>query len=266
MEVTNGLGVFDSGVGGLTVLRALHVRLPAEGTLYLGDSARMPYGAKSRETVERYALAAARFLCDRGVKALVVACSTASSVALETLRNSLNIPVVGVVDAGVGRALATTRGGALAVAATEATVRSGAYQRALAAAKPGTEVVARACPLFAPLVEEGSVDGPLAQAVVRHHLGDLANQGVDTLLLGCTHYPLLQRTIEAVLGPGIAVVDAADSVADEVGRILAERQLTAPGGFPPIRRYFATDAPDRLQALGTRFLGAQVPAVELVEL
>ncbi|MBI5497974.1 MAG: glutamate racemase [Deltaproteobacteria bacterium] len=266
MGVTAGIGVFDSGVGGLTVLRAIHAALPEESTYYLGDSARMPYGAKSQETVTRYALAAADFLCELRIKALVVACSTASSVALPALREHVQVPVLGVVEAGVARALASTRGGAVAVAATEGTARSGAYQRALTRAVPGLRVVARACPLFAPLVEEGTVEGPLAEAVVRHHLGGLADEGVDTVVLGCTHYPLLRHALAAVLGPGVEIVDGAESVAAELGRILGERGLRAPAGTPAVRRYFATDAPDRLQALGSRFLGAPVPQVELADL
>jgi glutamate racemase len=226
----------------------------------------MPYGAKSPETVTRYALAAADFLCDLQIKALVVACSTASSVALTALRQHLDVPVLGVVDAGVTRALKSTRGGTVAVAATEATVRSGAYQRALKEHAPGLRVVARACPLFAPLVEEGTVEGPLAEAVVRHHLSGLAEEGVDTLILGCTHYPLLRHTLARVLGPGIEIVDGADGVADELAAILKTGSLEAPVNTPPLRRYFATDAPDRLQVLGTRFLGSLVPHVDGAEL
>ncbi len=262
----DAIGVFDSGVGGLTVLRAIHARLPAEHTLYLGDSARMPYGAKSAETVTRYALAAADFLSKMHIKALVVACSTASSVALPALRQHLRVPVIGVVDAGVTRALAASRGKAVAVAATEGTVRSQAYQRGLAHSAPGVRVVARACPLFAPLVEEGTVEGALAQAVVSHHLGDLAQQDVDTLILGCTHYPLLRASIAAVLGPKVEIVDGALGVADELAHILTNSGLLAAGTNAGQRRYFATDAPDRLQVLGSRFLGAPVPLVELAEL
>lgn len=266
MSAQGAIGVFDSGVGGLTVLRAIHARLPAEDTLYLGDSARMPYGAKSAETVTRYALAAADFLSNMQIKALVVACSTASSVALPALRAHVKVPVLGVVDAGVTRAIAATRGRGVAVAATEGTVRSAAYQKALAAAAPGTRVVARACPLFAPLVEEGTVEGPLARTVVEHHLGGLAQEGVDTLILGCTHYPLLRHAIAQVLGPDVEIVDGALSVADTLAAALAERGIQAPGPGVGKRRYFATDAPDRLQVLGSRFLGAPVPHVELADL
>ena len=259
-----GIGVFDSGVGGLTVLRAIHARLPGETTYYLGDSARMPYGAKSAETVTRYALAAAAHLSRLHIRALVVACSTASSVALDALRNQLSIPVLGVVDAGVECALKLTPGGAVAVAATEGTSASGAYQRALTAHRPGIRVEARACPLFAPLVEEGSVEGPLAQAVVRHHLGGLVDAGVDTVVLGCTHYPLLTASLAAVLGPSIRIANGADTVADQLQAILEPQRQ--PSSTPPAHRYFTTDAPQRATALATRFLGAPVPEVELVDL
>ncbi len=264
--MSGSIGVFDSGVGGLTVLRAIHARLPAERTHYLGDSARMPYGAKSAETVTRYALAAARRLETYGIKAFVVACSTASSVALPALRQALSIPVIGVVEAGVERALELTAGGSIAVAATEGTVRSGAYQRGLVEARPGVRVVPAACPLFAPLVEEGTVTGALAEAVVAHHLGQLRALDVDTLVLGCTHYPLLRTAIQNVLGPRVTVVDGAERVAERLHRVLEERGALAPAGAPVEHRYLATDAPDRLQQLGSRFLGASVPSVELVDL
>ena len=265
MRTPAPIGVFDSGVGGLTVLRAIHARLPQEGTVYVGDSARMPYGAKGADTVIRYALAAGQFLAGQGAKVLVVACSTASSVALPALRDALKIPVLGVIDAGVTRALAVSRGGTICIAATEGTTRSGAYVRALEHQRPGVKVVARACPLFAPLVEEGSVEGHLADVVVKHHLGGLEAAGVDTLVLGCTHYPLLTQTLRSVLGGGIQIVDGAEGVADELVSILDSRGLRAATDAPR-RSYFSTDAPEKFQVMGSRFLGAAVPQVDLVEL
>ncbi|MEW5851462.1 MAG: glutamate racemase [Myxococcota bacterium] len=265
MKGNQAIGVFDSGVGGLTVLRALHARLPKEGTIYLGDTARVPYGTKSPETITRYALEIGRFLRSHDVKAIVVACSTASSVALDALRAEHDVPILGVVEAGANKALTVTRGGSVAVAATEATVRSGAYARMMSRRRADVKVVQRACPLFVPLAEEGTVEGPLARAVVAHHLLDLKDSDVDTLLMGCTHYPLLRHAISEVLGERITIVDGADAVADELAALLSERGLLGTLETP-LRRYYASDDPRRMQVLGSRFLGSTVERVEGVEL
>ncbi|HHQ48110.1 MAG TPA: glutamate racemase [Acidobacteria bacterium] len=211
----NPIGVFDSGVGGLTVLRALRQRLPGESFLYLGDTARLPYGTKSAGTVQRYALNAARHLIEHGVRLLVVACNTASSYALPELAAASPVPVIGVVEPGVSAALGlgVRR---LGVLGTEGTIRSGSYQAAIARLDGGTEVRAVACPLFVPLAEEGWGDHPVTDQVARHYLDPLLEWNVEALILGCTHYPLLKPSLARVAGPGVHLVDSASAVAETV--------------------------------------------------
>jgi glutamate racemase len=206
------VGIFDSGVGGLTVLRAIREMFPKVEILYLGDTARVPYGTKSPETVVRYSMECAEFLLEKSVDVLVVACNTASSYALDTLRDNLSIPVVGVVEPGVRKALSLTKG-KVGVIGTSATIRSGVYQKKLEEA--GAEVLSRDCPLFVPLVEEGLVEGEITERVVELYLGEFKERGIDTLILGCTHYPLLKGVIRRFL-PGVQVVDSSDAVAEEL--------------------------------------------------
>ena len=261
------IGLFDSGVGGFTVLRALEARLPHEHTVYLGDTARVPYGTRSGEVVTRYALAAARHLVSHGIKALVVACNTVSAYSLPALQQALPIPVIGVIEPGAQSAAARTQGGQIAVLGTPATVNSGAYLMALRSYAPGVTVVQRACPLFVPLAEEGWVDGEVPRLVAERYLGDLRRSGTDTVLLGCTHYPLLARTIAEVVGARVAVVDGAEATAEATERLLAARGLLRPAsGAPARRRTLCTDLPDRFAAVAARFIGRPVTGVELVDL
>jgi glutamate racemase len=260
------IGLFDSGVGGLTVLRALEARLPFENTLYLGDTARVPYGTRSGEVVTRYALQCARVLAAQGIKALVVACNTVSAHSLPALARALPIPVLGVIEPGAGAAAARVRGGGIAVLGTPATVQSGAYQDALRRLAPGTPVLARACPLFVPLAEEGWTDGEVPRLVAERYLGDLRRSGVDTVLLGCTHYPLLAPTIAEVVGHRIAVVDGAVATAEAAHGLLAARGLLRTNRTAARHRTLCTDLPDRFAALARRFLGRPVEGVELVDL
>jgi glutamate racemase len=262
------IGVFDSGVGGLTVLRALMARLPHESTLYLGDTARVPYGTKSAEVVTRYSLKNAGFLLEQGLKLLVVACNTASAVALPALEASLPVPVVGVIGPGARAALRRTRSGAVGVIGTPGTIRSGAYQRELQAAATGMEVrvKARACPLFVPLAEEGWVSGEVPQLVAREYLGEFAREGVDTLVLGCTHYPLLREVIAEAVGPQVGLVDSAEATAEAVAELLAERALLAPAQGEPTHGYFVTDVPERFAEVGARFLGRPIVRAEQIDL
>ena len=255
MSDRRALGVFDSGVGGLTVAAALSRVLPDESILYLGDTARLPYGTKSPETVARYSERNVAFLEKKGVKAVVVACNTASAVALPRLEPHL--PLWGVVEPGAARA-AESSSGRVAVIATEATVRSGAYAAALLRRRPELEVVSLACPLFVPLVEEGWVDDPVTEAVARRYLEPLVDSGVDTLVLGCTHYPLLAPLLARVTGAGVALVDSAEAVAAEVATGLAERGLLA---LPGRRQdqYFVTDGAERFARLARTILGRDVP-------
>ncbi len=208
------IGVFDSGVGGLTVLKALRCKYPEVDFVYLGDTARVPYGNKSAQTVIRYSLEGAEFLLSEGVDMLIVACNTASSYALDALRESLSIPVFGVIEPGVKRALDTTKSKRVGVIGTKATVSSDVYGKLLRS--KGIEVFQKACPLFVPIVEEGILDGEIAKRVVAHYLTELKDKKIDTLILACTHYPLLRPVIEEFIGQSVKVVDSAESTALEI--------------------------------------------------
>jgi len=260
------IGVFDSGVGGLTVLRALMARLPGERTVYLGDTARVPYGTKSADVVTRYSVRNAEVLLRHDVKLLVVACNTASAVALPALAGRLEIPVLGVIEPGAKAAAAVSRSGRVGVIGTQGTVRSGAYQRALEAARPGVTVLARACPLFVPLAEEGWTTGDVPRLAARRYLEELVDGGVDTLVLGCTHYPLLRGVIAEAVGPEVALVDSAEATAEAVAALLAGRGELGAGPAPPEHRYLVTDTPERFVDVAARFLGQPVQSVEQVDI
>jgi glutamate racemase len=257
------IGIFDSGIGGLTVLAALQRRLPGECYIYLGDTARLPYGTKSAETVVRYALRAAEFLADHGVKMLVVACNTASAAALPALEEAMTIPVVGVVAPGARAAVARTSG-SVGIIGTESTVASGAYLRAVHALRPEVEVLARACPLFVPLAEEGWWDHPVTEEVARLYLEPFSGGRVDTLILGCTHYPLLRGAIAAGVGADVALVDSAASVAAEVADLLAARDLGSDDGGS--LSVLVTDAAARVQRIAELILQEHHTPLELVDL
>lgn len=258
------IGVFDSGVGGLTVLRAIQARLPRESTIYLGDTARVPYGSKSQEVVLRYSRNNARFLLRQELKLLVVACNTATAHALETLREELPIPVVGVVAPGVAAAAAHPSRGRIGVIGTAGTIASGAYQRALSLLAPEASVIARACPLFVPLAEEGWTGGEVPRAVAERYLGDLRG-ALDSLVLGCTHYPLLRGAIAEVLGPEVFLVDSADATAAAVERLLHEEGVLEAAGAGE-HRIYVTDVPENFAGIAGRFLGRDPGAVEQVDI
>lgn len=259
------IGVFDSGVGGLTVLKSVMDRLPHESTVYLGDTARVPYGTKSAEVVTRYSLKNAEFLLAQEIKLLVVACNTASSVALPQLAARLPVPVLGVIEPGARAAAARSRTGRIGVIGTPGTIRSGAYQRALETARPGASVKAKACPLFVPLAEEGWTHGDVPRLVAREYLEELGQDSVDTLVLGCTHYPLLGEIISEVMGERVELVDSADATADAVASVLEARGQLASSGSAA-HRYFVTDVPERFTDVGTRFLRRPIPSVEQVDI
>lgn len=283
MREPPAIGVFDSGVGGLTVLAALMRHLPAEPLVYLGDTARVPYGTRSAEVVVRYALNNARTLAERvPLQMLVVACNTATAVALPALRERLSIPVIGVIEPGARAALEHHRGGSIAVLSTQGTARSGAYPAALAQLGFAGTVLSRACPLLVPLVEEGWLSGEVPERVVDHYLEGLPAD-VDTAVLGCTHYPLLHEVIAAAfarrVGPPVHIVDGAEATAravcaqlaarsDDADAFLARQQRARAGADAPrAPRFWVTDAPEQLARLAPRFLGAPVdPAsVELID-
>ncbi len=257
------IGIFDSGVGGLTVQRAVLDAVPAADTVYLGDTARVPYGTKSAETVTQYSLRNARFLARHEIDLLVVACNTASAVALPALRAALSVPVVGVVEPGARAAARRSASGRIGVIGTQGTIASGAYQAALRRERPDAHVIAKACPMFVPLAEEGWTDpaDEIVRGVVRRYLSPLGEAGIDTLVLGCTHYPLLKAAIAAEL-PGVVLVDSAEAIAAEVKERVSDG---AEGAAAATHRFFVTDAPEKFLAVAGRFLGRPVVSAEHVD-
>jgi glutamate racemase len=260
------IGIFDSGVGGLTVLKEIVKALPQEDTIYLGDTARVPYGTKSPETVTRYSRQIASFLVSRDIKLLVVACNTASAFSLEALKESLPIPVVGVIDPGSRRAAAITKTGRVGVIGTEGTIRSSAYAKAIKQMNPEIEVITRACPLFVPLAEEGWVENDVARLTARTYLQGLREEGVDTLVLGCTHYPLLKKTVAEVMGDGVTLVDSAEETARTVAEILRGSGSLRPAAESGNHHYYVTDVPAGFIRVGNRFLGGSLGDVYQVSL
>lgn len=260
------IGIFDSGVGGLTVLREVMRALPQEDTIYLGDTARVPYGTKSPDTVIRYSQEIAAFLTKRDIKLLVVACNTASAVALQSLRRQLSIPVVGVIEPGARRAVEVTRNKLVGVIGTAGTIRSSAYTRAIKRLAPEVSVLSQACPLFVPLAEEGWTDNDVANLTATNYLDELRQSNVDTLVLGCTHYPLLKKTIASIMGPDVVLVDSAEETARTVASILKEKKLLRPVEEQGNNHYFVTDVPAGFIRTGNRFLGGKLGDVYQVSL
>ncbi len=260
------IGVFDSGVGGLTVLRELRRQVPEESLIYLGDTARVPYGTKSSPTVLRYAHEAARFLLNQQVKLIVVACNTASAVALDALAEQYQVPVVGVIEPGAQRAIEVTSNGRIGVVGTEGTIRSGAYERALKDKRGNVVVHTAACPLFVPLAEEGWASHEVARLAACEYLAPLLKENIDTLVLGCTHYPLLKKMLQDVVGPGVTLVDSAQETAKVVAAQLKAHQLHDPSRVALAPRYFVTDIPDRFERVGGAFLGEELQGVTTVSL
>ncbi len=264
------IGVFDSGVGGLTVLGALRKGLPQESFIYLGDTARVPYGTKSPATVVRYSLNNARFLQSQGIKMLVVACNTASAHAIPALQKELSIPVVGMIEPGARAALESTRNGKIGVIGTYGTVESGAYQKALAELRTGLEVFAEPCPLLVPLAEEGQTDGEIPRLILIQYLCRLHERGprLDVLVLGCTHYPLFRGLIaevaHEVFGHEVTLIDSGEAAAGEVRYLLERRSLLASGDSPGLIRVQVTDT-SRIDIVGSRFLGETLSDVMSVD-
>jgi len=261
------LGVFDSGLGGLTVVRAISHLLPDESIVYFGDTARLPYGNKSKRTVTRLSLEALWFLQHFGVKAVVVACNSASALALDALVAESQVSVLGVVEAGARRAAASTRRGKVGVIGTRATVASKCYERALTALEPELEVTAAACPLFVPLVEEGWIDHAVTRSVAEEYLAPLRKAEVDTLILGCTHYPLLKEVLRRVMGDEVVLIDSGEAVAGELREVLETRSLASfTPESPPAHRFFVSEQAERFHEEGRRFLGENLlGSVETVD-
>ena len=253
------IGIFDSGVGGLTVVKEITRHLPNESIIYLGDTARVPYGIKSPETVIKYSRQNAKFLKEKGIKLLVVACNTSSAVSLSILREETNIPVIGVIEPGARAAVRGTKTGRIGVVGTEATVKSGAYEKAIKSSEFGVqsselEVTAKACPLFVPLAEEGWFENEVAEMTAEIYLKDFRGNGVDILVLGCTHYPLLKKTIQKTVGNGVILIDSAEETAREVEGLLKEKGLIS-NSESAVKDFYVTDNPERFSKVGKVFLG-----------
>jgi glutamate racemase len=260
----SAIGVFDSGIGGLTVLHQIIESLPRENTVYLGDTARAPYGTKSVETVLRYSYENCEFLVEKGVKLVVVACNTSTAIALGRLKDRLPVPVIGVIEPGVRRAIQCTKNKKIGVIGTEATIQSGAYTHALKAVDGAIEVYSRACPLFVPLVEEGWTDNEVVELTAKAYLQGFKQSGIDTLILGCTHYPLLKKAIRKFMGRGVSLVDSAQETTKEVEAVLKKNFMTRKNGKGS-HSFFVTDAPDRFIKVGRRFLGEKVESAVRIE-
>ena len=260
------IGIFDSGIGGLTVLKEICKKLPNESTVYLGDTARVPYGIRSPETVTRYSLENTKFLFSKEVKMIVVACNTASSVSLEAIRNSVPVPFVGVIEPGAKAAVSATGNKKIGVIGTEATIKSNSYARAIMKIDDSIKVFGMACPLFVPLVEEGWTEGKIAEMIASEYLKEIKRKDIDTLVLGCTHYPLLKGILSEVMGKSVSLIDSAIETAREIEKILGDLSLLNTSGGNIIREFYVTDAPDKFKTIGERFLGEPIEHIKKIEL
>jgi glutamate racemase len=259
------IGVFDSGIGGLTVVKALRDLLPEEQIIYLGDTARVPYGSRSASTVERYSLEIAGMLMERNAKLMVVACNTVSSVALPQLARTLTVDVVGVIGPGAQAAIQESRSNHIGVIGTRATIRSGAYERTLKSLNPSVQVTSRACPLLVPLIEEGLLEDPVTDQMIARYLDPMLADGIDTLVLGCTHYPLLKHAIHRHLGQAVRLVDSAENCALAVKQLLITQSLTAPPGSLGDLQVALTDRPDYFLKVAKEALQLEIGDIELRE-
>ena len=260
------IGIFDSGIGGLTVARAIYERLPHESTIYFGDTARVPYGPKSPDTVRRYSLEILHWLLSQGVKAVVIACNTSTAHALDALQAESPVPVIGVIEPGARAAVSAMRQGPIGVIGTAGTIASNAYTRAIQAAKPGAAVEQKACPLFVPLVEEGWFEHPAAELIALEYLQPLKQAKVDVLVLGCTHYPLLKPLLQRTMGPDIRLIDSGEETAAAVQGALQSSGLNAPPNAAPAHRFVVSDDEARFRQVGSRFIGERLRKAEVVAL
>ena len=260
------IGIFDSGLGGLTVTKAIRERCPNENLLYFGDTARVPYGNKSQKLVREYSLEIANFLIGKGAKFLVVACNTASALALDYLKEKIDIPVLGVIEPGVNAALNITQNNRVGVIGTLATIQSRAYQELLREKQPGIQVFDQPCPLFVPLVEEGWLDEPATRLIAETYLSEMAKADVDALILGCTHYPLLKPLLRLVVDGNTTLVDSAETVADRLAESLEQTSLTSSSKSKGKLDIFVSDFPARFESVAKRFLGHSLEQVSLVHL
>lgn len=258
------VGIFDSGLGGLTVYRQIRSLLPSENIVYLGDTARVPYGSKSTDTIRDFATQITRFLLDQPVKAIVIACNTASSLALDIVRSLTDLPVVNVIDPGVQEAVNITQNGHIAVIGTTATIESGAYAARVQAMNPDIQIHGVACPLFVPLVEEGWEDHPVTQQIALEYLDPLVHQNIDTLILGCTHYPILKPALKKILPSYVTIVDSSRVVARTLKEALTYHKALNPLGSPGTDLFYVTDFPRKFKVISSRFLGHEPDHVQKI--
>ncbi|MEN6621440.1 MAG: glutamate racemase [Smithella sp.] len=264
MRENQAIGVFDSGIGGLTVVRALMERLPFENIIYFGDTARVPYGVKSVETINRYAVQITEFLLKKNVKLLVVACNTMAAVAYHAIKDLSGVPVLEVIEASARKAAAETVTKSIGVIGTPATINSNAYARAIHLLNKEARIYSQACPLFVPLVEEGWFDHPATRLIAQEYLKPVMAEQIDTLVLGCTHYPLLKSLLQEIVGPGIQLIDSAEAMAEATADLLNRHNLENPNRQPPQYLFCVSDVPYRFQTIGERFLGRSLGKLELV--
>jgi len=260
------LGVFDSGVGGLTVVRALRELLPGESIVYLGDTARVPYGSKSPDTIRRFSMEDTQFLINHGVKAVVVACNTATAHALPLLQSTFRVPVIGVIEPGVEATLSDAKCERVGIIGTAGTIRSSAYQYALAMRRPGLQIHAAATPLLVPFAEEGWIDHPALKLVLKQYLDPLLEKGIDTLMLGCTHYPLLMPVLNKMLGKKVRLVDSASTCAAHTRKVLQEHKLLRKSKAKPSLDIYLTDLSEQAETMTRRFLGTDFGKVKKASL
>lgn len=265
MTTSRSIGIFDSGIGGLTVVREVAKLLPSESIVYLGDTARLPYGTKSRETVVKYSCKNADFLVSKGVKFVIAACNTASAHSMEVLSDKLPVPVLGVIEPGAKKAASITKNGKIGVIATPSTIRSGAYERALGSENLSLEVFSQPCPLFVPLAEEGLHEGEIVASVALNYLNPFKEKGIETIILGCTHYPLLKKTISEVVGEKTALVDSAEETAREAAAVLKRNGLLEANGDGS-REFYLTDGSENFTQIAGRFLGEEPQSINIVDL
>ncbi len=265
-DSNKAIGIFDSGIGGLTVFKALEEALPDEHLVYLGDTARVPYGNKSRETITKYSIENSHFLVQTGVKAIVVACNTASALALDELQKKFSIPMIGVIEPGVKAALAATQSGEVGIVGTESTISSAAYTKAIQKINPDIRTWGVACPLFVPLVEEGWIENEVTELVVQKYLSPFFKTPIDSLILGCTHYPLLKKVISKIIGEKVKLVDSAAETAQAVKRLLKDKKMERTDPADRSITFFVTDSPQRFKEVGKIFLNHSLDGVTSISL
>lgn len=266
MNYSNPIGIFDSGIGGLTVVKSIDNSLASENIIYFGDTARVPYGSKSNSTVIEYSLQDAKFLFNKNVKLIVVACNTASSVALEKLRSEFDIPVIGMIEPGAKAAIAATKNKKIGVIGTDSTISNKAYSTELLKLDSSLKIYEKACPLFVPLAEEGWIDHEATKLVAEEYLNELKSKNIDTLILGCTHYPILEKIIQDVVGSSVTLIDSGSAASIEVETYLNGRGIKNTSNILGSHEFFVSDVPKKFKQIAERFLGREVEHVSKVDL